>query len=230
MSGPSEAKVWFPTGGHGMAFFKGNAERQGKWSDVRTNAAADCIRSASMGLVLAQEIIDSVPAGAEPTAFTIVAHSLGNNTAINASYKLYRKVREGKLGMELVPDRIDLVDPYYGTLTTGTDSATNNTPGLGAAAFAASYDCRYISGVTDSLYLDVLHHYAHIPAQWYRTSALTQPQTNGENDPNYRMFGRVKFQKMYFDTGYWTDSSWNRSLDGGYTRLRNKKLKCTFRN
>ncbi len=217
--GPSESKVWFPTGGHGMAFFKENTVKKGAWSSVRDKAYSDSIRSANMGLVLAQDILDSIPEGIEPELFTIAAHSLGNNTAINATYKLYMKVRDNKLTMHRVPDRIDLLDPYYGTLTTGTDSDTNNTPGLTDALFEASYSCRYISGVTDSLYSDVLHHYAHIPIQWYRTSALTQPQTNSENDPNYRFFGRVNFQKMYFATGYWTKSGWNRSLDGGYIKV-----------
>lgn len=186
--GPGETKVWFPAGAHGNAMFKNYSLRQG---NNPTDILADSIRSANQGMILAQEILDSLPAGYEPEEIAIAGHSLGNNLVILATYNLVKAELAGKIPQNRVPRRVDLLDPYYGTLTSD-DKGT--MPWIGD-------EFKYISTRSTQDYANVLHIYMRggsgIPIQWFRTTALTQ-DTLGENDDNYGLMAKVNFVKFYY--------------------------------
>jgi len=175
----AELKIWNPTGGSKMQLFA---------SDNKDLVIADSIRSANIGMMMAQSYIDSFPDGYNPEIASIAGHSLGNQVVTNATRKMIRAVDAGKLNVGIVPDRIDLLDPYW--------SNSNDYPGQTCRQYAdeihnwsATYGDDYDGADAEDS--------KGIPIQWFRTTALTQPIMSMGNDGNIAYLPKTNYQKIY---------------------------------
>jgi len=193
MPGSAEKKIWYPitnssdvAGARLMTMF---SEEIGADANIG-NAMADATRSASVGMIFAQEVIDSMPAGFNPTEVIFAGHSLGNNVVTNGAQKIIarREANNSAFPENRIPTRIDLLDPFWG----------NNNDNIYS----------YVSGESVRTYSDVFHSYIRnsigIPVQWYKTSALTQTTAtyNDTNDDFYKKTNYVKFYLGTCDNGY----------------------------
>ena len=176
----AERKIWAPSGARKMAFY---SEVVGDEPDAN-DKMGDVIRSASMAMILAQEFLDSLPNGYNPTEIVFAGHSLGNQMVTNATQKLLKAKDAGKIPANRVPSRVDLLDPYWGD------------------AGWAGYE-GYYSGETARAYADYIHS-NNIPIQWYKTSALTQLPGGDTNGDMYKKTNYVKLTLATCDNGYVT--------------------------
>lgn len=202
-----EKKIWYPhSSSLSGAGFETMHGKDSTTSASNANAIADATRSGTIGMIFAQEVLDSLPSDYHPTELIFCGHSLGNNVISNGAQKLILRRAEDVTSVPLdrIPTRIDLLDPYWG----------NDNDGI----------YPLVSGDSVRAFSDVFHNFGKtlsarnnigIPLQWYKTSSLTEP-TMGYNDGNYLLHMKTNFEKFYFgdcDSGYLYTSWYSKRLD-----------------
>ncbi len=117
--GAAEEKIWAPIsdgsdGLNGSRFMAMHRESTGDNASIH-NAMADATRSASVGMLMAQEVIDSLPPDYTPEEVIFSGHSLGANVIMNAAQKLIINyfITNDESHLKAVPTRIELLDPYW---------------------------------------------------------------------------------------------------------------------
>lgn len=188
----AERKIWAPTGNKKMAFYHEQVGDDRNYAD----RLADPIRSASVGMMLAQEFLDSLPDGYTPTEIIFGGHSLGNQVVTNATKKLIDANNAGLIPANRLPSRVDLLDPYWGD------------PG-----WADGYES-YYPAETARAYADTIHSKG-IPIQWYKSSALTQLPGGDSNQDMYKKTNYVKLTLSTCDNGYVTGGPWMACRNNG---------------
>ena len=86
---PDEAqrKIWDPIG---------SAKMRSTSCDDKDNYIADVIRSANIGMLFGQAIVDSFPDDYTPDFITVVGNSLGGQVIINGTWKMIKAHEEMK--------------------------------------------------------------------------------------------------------------------------------------
>lgn len=205
--GSAEKKIWYPhSASLGGGWFESMHSNSMTDAADQTNSIADATRSGTVGMIFAQEVVDSLPSNYHPAELIFAGHSLGNNVISNGTQKLILRRAEDAnvIPLDRIPTRMELLDPFWG----------NNDDGVYS----------YVSGENVRGYSDVFHkfgktesarNYIGIPVQWYKTSSLTETLA-GYNDSNNEFHQRTNFTKFYFgscDNGYIATGTAKR-LDG----------------
>jgi hypothetical protein len=173
----AEGKIWNPT-----AAFLMRCYADGDPDTVM----ADCVRSANIGMIMAQCWLDAVPRGYIPGTVVFTGHSLGSQVVMNASRRLVAACSEKLITNAFVPDRIDLLDPYW--------SNRNDYPGQTCCQYADEIRAWSLSSGDRRTYGDALA----VPIQWFRTTALTQPLLKIGNDRNLPLMTKCNYLKLCF--------------------------------
>lgn len=165
----AEAKIWSASGPKKMRYRLKN----GKYSNSESpNSSVSELAYNQLKTVLLNNSSNNI---------RIVGHSLGSQLAVNVSYLISKSVKSGELTSAILPNRIELLDPYWSR---------------GAKSFLGDYNndgSNDWTGERTRFYIEQIKAENNSVFTWHKSSALLNL---GLGDNNEKLKKEVAFQSF----------------------------------